>query len=359
MNTHVLMVIDSLRVGGAERIVLTLAELFVQKDIYVDIIGIYDYVEYTIPEGVTIHNIGFKKRVFQNILYSQSLKKKIAELEVSQGKEYDLILVHLLKAARLMQNFKHKNLYYVLHSTMSQESLAGLDGAKRKRKLKRLKKKFEDKNIITVSQGISIDLLKTVKIKPSTLQVIYNPIDVDSIIAQSKAGNLYVNEKPYIVHLGRLVQVKRHDRLLAAFKRSDIDAKLILIGEGEYRKSIEEKVLLLGLEERVIFAGMQINPYPIIADARLLVLSSDYEGLSMAILEALALDVPVVSTDCPSGPREILEGYLDNALVPLGETKTLAKMIKKQYTEPSRIFSDVLNRFEGQHIIEQYINLIK
>ena len=359
MSTNVLMVIDSLRVGGAERITLTLAELFVKKGIHVDIIGIYNNVEYAIPEGVVIHSIGFKKRIFQNILYKRRLKNKIIELEESHGKSYELILVHLLKAARLMQGFQHNNIYYVLHSTMSQESLAGLEGGKKRRKLKRLREKFEGKNIITVSKGIAYDLTEVVKIKPKTLQDIYNPIDTQSIRVQADLENLYKSERPYIVHLGRLVQVKRHDRLLEAFKQSKINAKLILIGEGDYRKSIEEKVEVLGLKESVVFAGMQTNPYPIIKDAKLLVLSSDYEGLSMAILEALTLGVPVVSTDCPSGPKEILEGYLDNALVPPSDTSALAVMMKKQYEEPSKISSDVLKRFDGDHIIDQYIDLMK
>ena len=359
MSKNVLMVIDSLRVGGAERITLTLAELFVKRGISVDIIGIYDYIEYAIPAGVTIHTIGFRKRLFQNMLYRRALKKKIKSLEQDQEKPFDLILVHLLKSARLIQGLKHENLYYVLHSTMSQESLAGLEGEKKKRKLKRLSKKFEDKNIIAVSKGVLKDYRDIIKIKYKTLQVIYNPIDVEKIRYQSKETNKYLSEKPYIVHLGRLVPVKRHDRLLEAFKQSRIDAKLILIGEGDYRRTIEEKVADLELQERVVFTGMLTNPYPIIKDARLLVLSSDYEGLTTVILEALALDVPVVSTDCPSGPKEILKGYLDNALVPPADTVALAAMMKKQYEEPSEISSDVLRRFEGDHIIEQYIDLIK
>lgn len=359
MSTNVLMVIDSLRVGGAERITLTLAELFVRKGIKVDIIGIYGNVEYAIPKGVNIHTIGFKKRLFQNTLYRKYLNNKIEALEESQGKPFDLILVHLLKAARLMQGFRHENLYYVLHSTMSQESLGGLDGGKYRRKHKRLKQKFDHKNVITVSKGIAYDLTEVVKIKPKTVQVIYNPIDVTSIRSQAQADNPFANDKPYIVHLGRLVQVKRHDRLLEAYKLADIDANLILIGEGDYRTNIEESIRVLGLEAKVLLAGMMTNPYPIIKNAKLLVLSSDYEGLSMAILEALALDVPVVSTDCPSGPREILEGYLDNALVAPNDTMALADMIKKQYDEPSSIALDVLERFDGQHVIEQYIALMK
>ena len=359
MKQRVVMVIDSLRVGGAERITLTLAALFIKRGIAVDIIGIYDYVEYDIPEGVHLHTIGFKKRFLQNVLYKQKLHQKIKALEKAQGTAYDLVLVHLLKAARLMQGFEHKDLYYVLHSTMSQESLSDREGRKYQRKLKRLKKKFDHKNIITVSQGIADDLKKNVGITPKSLQIIYNPIDIEGIREKAKKENAYHTDSPYIVHLGRLVPVKRHDRLLKAFKRANLDAKLILIGEGTHLGTVKKEVERLELEEKVIFAGMQTNPYPIIKGSRLLVLTSDYEGLSMAILEALALGVPVVSTDCPSGPSEILTGYLDNALVPLDDDKALAEMMRKQYTDPSEIDAAVLERFDGEKVIEEYIALLR
>lgn len=356
---HLLMVIDSLLIGGAERITLTLAELFVKEGITVDIVTVYDYAGYEIPKGVRLHTIGYKKRWFQNYLYTKRLQEKILELEAIQQSPYDLILVHLLKSARLMQGFKHKHLYFILHSTMSQESLSTLSGAKKERKLKRLHRKFDHKNIITVSKGIAIDLVEVVGIKPKTLQVIYNPIDIQKIISMAQEENPYVDEKPYIVHLGRLVQLKRHDRLLEAYKASKIEAKLVLIGEGIYRKEIEKKIKILELQDSVILAGMRTNPYPIIKDAKLLVLSSDYEGLSMAILEALTLGVPVVSTDCPSGPREILDGFMDNALVALDDIPALAEMMKKQYEQHRGVDPKVLERFESKNVVKQYLALMK
>lgn len=359
MRKNVLMVIDSLRMGGAERVTLTLAELFVKAGISVDIITVYDAVQYEVPAEVTVHTIGFEKKLFQNIRYTKRLENKIKALELQQGKAFDLVLVHLLKAARLMQFFKHSHLYFVLHSTMSQESLSGLNSVKQKRKVKRLQRKFDHKNIITISKGMAEDLTNVMKIRPRSLHVIYNPVDVAKIKSLAEEENPFAEEQPYIVHLGRLVRIKRHDRLLDAFKQSGIDAKLIFIGEGDYRKAIEEKIAELGLQSRVILAGMRTNPYPILHDAKLLVLSSDYEGLPTVILEALALDVPVVSTNCSSGPKEILEGYLDNALVDPDDTKALAMMMRKQFDQPALIAPNILDRFEGRHIIEQYIELMK
>jgi len=358
MRKNILMVIDSLGIGGAEKITLTLAELFVKEGFNVDIICIYDHVKFPIPEGVQVHSIYFTKKILQNYIYRRKLQNKIDNLEKSYKQSFSLILVHLLKAARLMQNYQHKKLYYVLHSTMSQESLSGLVGVKRKKRLARLSGKFKGRNIIAVSQGIAEDFKNIIGIKYKSLQVIYNPINLQNIEDQAKECNLFEKDKPYIMHLGRLVKVKRHDRLLKAYKDSNIDAKLLLVGEGPLRSEIEKDILRLGLQEKVILTGLQMNPYPIIRDARLLALSSDYEGLNMALLEALALNIPVVSVDCPSGPREILEGYLEHSLVAFGDKSTFAKMIASQYKSPQKISSTVLKRFSGNTVIKQYISLI-
>ncbi len=358
MSRHVLMVIDSLRVGGAERITLSLANEFVKQGVTVDIIGIYDYVEYEIPSDVGYHTLHYKKRAFQNYIYSKKLQKKIEVLETQQGKPYDLILVHLLKSARLLQNYQHKNLYYILHSTMSKESLSGLTGAKYQRKLKRLKKKFEGKNLIAVSKGIAYDLQEVVKIRPKSLEVIYNPLDIEMIQTLAEEKNDFKMKEPYIVHLGRLEYVKRHDLLLEAFKQTKLASKLVLIGEGTMRVKIEKDIVALGLEDRVVLVGMKTNPYPILKNAKLLVLTSEYEGLSMAILEALALETAVVSVDAPFGPREILEGYLDDALVVQNDTQRLSEVIKKQYENPLPIPSHILDRFDAKIVVLKYLDLI-
>jgi len=352
------MIIDSLGIGGAEKITLTLAKLFVQKGFNVEIICIYNHIQFPIPENINVHTISYEKRRFQNTIYKYKLQQKIAALEKAQGGTFDLILVHLLKSARLMKDYKHKNLYFILHSTMSQESLSGLSKRQYDKMLKRMRGKFNGKNLIAVSKGVADDLTTVVGIKYKSLQVIYNPIDIENINTQAMEENPFQEKKPYIVHLGRLVKVKRHDRLLRAFKASQIDAHLVLVGAGEYAQRIKNEIEELELQGRVTLAGLHTNPYPIIRDARMLVLTSDYEGLNTAILEALALKVPVVSTDCFSGPREILEGYHDNALAPLDNEEVLAQMIHEQYLHPQAIAKDILDRFDVNVIVNQYIALI-
>lgn len=353
------MVIDSLGMGGAERITLTLAKLFIAKGHTVDIISIYDHIKYDIPPGVMVHTLGYKKVLLQNYRYRKKLFALVDQLSMQYQNGFDLILVHLLKAARLIKGYKHDYLYHVIHNAMSKEMLTGLSGAKRNRKLQRMQKKFAGERLITVSQGVADDIVDNMYIKAQSIQLIYNPINISDIRSQSEGYNFADKYLPYIVHVGRFVEQKRHDRLIEAYAKCKIDAKLVLVGEGKLRPRLEAQIKKLGLESKVILVGNVDNPYPIIKDASLLVLSSDFEGLSMAILEALALEVPVVSTDCPSGPREILGGYLEDSLVPLGDNNELAYMIAKQYSKPQKIADNILDRFKGDVIIEKYLALAR
>ena len=358
MQRNVLMVIDSLRMGGAERIALTLTELLLKEKISVDIITVYNNVEYRLPQEVNVYSINYKKRYFQNTIYRHQLQKQIKALELKNGSPYNLVLVHLLKASRLMQYYKHQHLYFVIHNAMSSEMLNGLSASKRKHKLKRMQKKYNGKNLITVSQGVADDLLHQMHIKANSIQLIYNPVNIQNIQTLGSCENEADQYLPYIIHIGRFEAQKRHDILIDAYVNSTIDAKLLLVGNGSLKKTMEEKVKQLSLEDKVIFVGQHENPYPVLKKASVLILSSDFEGLSMVILEAIALGVPVVSRDCPSGPREILEGRLDNALAPMDDLELFASMIKQQYENPSTISPETLNRFDGDVVIQQYIALM-
>lgn len=359
MSQHILMVIDSLARGGAERVTLSLASLFIERGYKVDIIMIYDYINYEIPEGVNVHTLAYEKKILQNFRYHRKLLKTINSLRQYYETDFDLILVHLLKASRLMKGYVHQHLYYVIHNAMSKEMLSGLNSLQRKRKIERMQKKYGEERLIAVSQGVADDLKTVMKIPAKSIQLIYNPVETQKIKLAAKEGNPVEKNRPYIIHVGRFVAQKRHDRLVEVFANSNIEGTLVLVGEGKLRKGIEEKVKHLEIDHKVKFLGALDNPYPAIAGAKLLVLSSDFEGLSMVILEALALGVPVLSTDCPSGPREILDGYIENALVPLGDDKRFSEMMLEQFNHPSHVDSSTLKRFEGAYVIEQYRALMQ
>ena len=156
------------------------------------------------------------------------------------------------------------------------------------------------------------------------------PVGVDvarlRVLAAEPLDDPWCEERPLLVAIGRLIPQKAFDDLLRAFSRvaERSDARLVVLGEGELRGELEALVRRLGLEERVRLPGLQANPYRFLGRARAFVLSSRWEALPQVVIEALALGVPVVSTDCPSGPAELLDGGRYGVLVPPAAPEELA-----------------------------------
>jgi glycosyltransferase involved in cell wall biosynthesis len=186
--------------------------------------------------------------------------------------------------------------------------------------------------VIAVSEGIKRNLIEEFHIPANKIRVIYNPIDCDAITTLSvipPEHPFFKGKEPVIVGVGRLVQQKRFDILIRAFcsVMKEIDARLIILGEGPEREALRKLVGDYGMEEKVSLAGFQKNPYQFLSKSDVFVLSSGFEGLPMVILEAMACGAPVISTDCRSGPREILQNGKCGLLVPVGDEVALSKGI--------------------------------
>jgi glycosyltransferase involved in cell wall biosynthesis len=358
-NRNILFIIDSLGIGGAEKVILTLADAFIKDGSNVNIISSENRVDFEIQSNIKVDILGFKKSFFAYQKYSKKLHNQIVEIEERKGKQFDLILVNLQKSSRLMQKFKHKNLYHVIHNTLSQSAFKKRNKLQRFFKQKNLQKIYNNLDIITVSQGVEKDIVEKIQIKPKTITTIYNPIDKINIVRLSQEKNPFSKED-YIIHVGRFHEQKRHDILLNAYKQADIKAKLILIGDGSKRTEIETLIKELELEKSVILTGFIQNPYTIIKDAHFLVLSSDYEGFGNVLVEALMLNTPVISTDCPSGPNEILVNELQDFLVPKNNIEALSSKIKLQFNNLEKRKIDIkhTNKFNIKQIIQHYKALI-
>lgn len=213
------------------------------------------------------------------------------------------------------------------------------------------------KQLVFVSKGIQSDFVKNFGTNGSRTYQIYNPFDFRQIREASEALAEQI-EGRYLIHLGRFSPEKRHDLLLEAFAGlADREVKLLLVGEGELRDEILERIKLLGIEERVKFTGWIENPFPFLKNAQVLVLSSDFEGLPSALIEALVLGTPVVSTDCPSGPSEILNGELSKFLSPVGDSRHLGLNIDQALSGYPLISEDLIGKFSHNHVVKEYIKL--
>jgi glycosyltransferase involved in cell wall biosynthesis len=180
--------------------------------------------------------------------------------------------------------------------------------------------------VIVPSRGVFEDLVGVYGAVPGRLKVIYNGIDLEDV--RHKAGQPIdlAKDRSWIVSASRFSSQKDFPTLLAAFK--DVlarrPAKLILVGDGELRQDIERVASELGIREHVVLVGFRENPFPYMAQADIFVLSSFFEGFGNVIVEAMALGVPVVATDCPSGPGEIISDGENGFLVPVGDARALA-----------------------------------
>lgn len=185
--------------------------------------------------------------------------------------------------------------------------------------------------IIAVSRGVRDDLHSISHRVSAKTTVIYNPVVDDDLLskAQQDVSHSWFDERdiiPVIVSVGRLDPQKNFSLLLRAFREvlDTRQARLVLVGDGSERRELEQLAADLKIDQWVHFAGFKQNPYPYLANANLFVLSSNFEGFGLVLVEALACGCPIVSTDCPSGPREILEDGRWGRLVPPADSSQLA-----------------------------------
>lgn len=192
--------------------------------------------------------------------------------------------------------------------------------------------------IVALSQGVAADLNTLVPQLKNQTEVIYNA-GLDERVLQGIQEPLPQDlsiERPLVVACGRLTEQKGFPDLLEAFARvrQVIPASLWIVGEGKQRPLLEQKIQRLGLADAVRLLGFQPNPYKYMAAADLFVLSSLYEGFGNVIVEAMACGAPVIATNCPSGPAEIIEDGVNGLLVPPGNVEALAQAILKVLTHP-------------------------
>jgi glycosyltransferase involved in cell wall biosynthesis len=192
-------------------------------------------------------------------------------------------------------------------------------------------------HITVVTKAMIAEIVKHTGVAEARVSAIYNPVIDDDFLRQSneETSELHpwfeLSDRRVILAVGRLDVQKGFDTLLAAFSilaSSDDSAYLIILGEGKHRAQLEALRKKLGLIQRVAFPGFATNPYPSMKRASLFVLSSMSEGLPGVLVQAMACGTQVVSTDCPTGPREILEDGKWGALVPVGDEVALAHAMK-------------------------------
>jgi glycosyltransferase involved in cell wall biosynthesis len=216
--------------------------------------------------------------------------------------------------------------------------------------------------IVAVSEGVAADLVDTVGIDAEKISVIHNPVISSRLFADAKAApaHPWLLDKVgrVLLAVGRLTAQKDFATLLRAVALLPSDLRLVVLGEGELRDELSELAERLGIRKRVDLPGYEANPFPSFASADVVVLSSRFEGLPTVLIEALPFACGIVSTDCPSGPREILEEGRWGRLVPCGEPAALAAAIDAEVSAHRARPRDAWMRYEVTYAVERYIALI-
>jgi glycosyltransferase involved in cell wall biosynthesis len=357
-NCHIAILLPDLQIGGAEKLHIALANELISRNYKItfilykrrgDLLG-------DLFEGIEIHELNAENTqgsIFPLIKYFRNndpgllivamwpltfMAPLVAFISRFKGKilisEHEPLLV------------SHKKLGY-LHNIFLRLTVAvGY-------RLAHL--------LVAVSTGVAKDMSKLSLVDEKKINIIHNPVvkkngaSFDSLPNQLNKRGLYK-----ILSVGTLSKVKRHDLLLRAFSKLNIDESVLcILGDGPERKELESLAHDLGIEKRVFMPGYIIDPSPWYSKADLFVLSSDYEGFGNVIVEALDYGIPVIATNCPYGPSEILVNGEYGTLVPVGDVDALSDAIRselsKEHDHEKLKFR--ARQFSVDKIANQYIGL--
>ena len=340
----IIFLINDLKGNGAERVVVTLAREFNDQGHKVTIFCFNNTFDFD-TSGLEINIFPIKywrwiPRFLRGTVVSIFLDRFIIN---KTGGQPSLVLSNLLPCDRIMSKSKLPNVHLVLHSTLSFER-GSLD------EFPELKI-YTKKPVICVSNGVKEDYIKLFKSNKNVYRI-YNPVNCNILENSSKAHVRDLPNNKYIIHVGKFNSWKRHDLLIKAFSQATTKHDLLLLGIGALLESSKQLVENLGISHRVHFLGFKSNPYPYIKSADLLVLTSDFEGLGMVLLESVALGPPAISTNCKSGPSEILP---DSCLYPVNDIEALSKLLS--VSDYSIYKATLKPEFTIEYAAKKYIEL--
>jgi len=353
-NVNIALVITNLRGGGAEKAMLRLATALANRGNRVRLILLEHRVEHEIPKDVELHALtapggAIGKGLFGKLNAAFRLRRLYKQL----GLGADCLTISTLPFAdQVVSAAKLPNVWYRIANTLSAEVEALQQQRKRARRLARYRRLYEGRSLVAVSNGVADDLRANLGLQRARIARIYNGFNIEAIRLAATQPDSEIPNESFVLHAARFMPQKRHDLLLDAWRRAALPHRLVLLTQPS--AALNELIASYGLQDSVFVAGFRANPYPWMRAAELVVLSSDREGMPNVLVEALACGTRVVSTDCPSGPREVLRGELARWLVPCRDPQALADAMKKSLAEPRPNASTLPIEFTEAHMAAAY-----
>ncbi|MEQ6888236.1 glycosyltransferase [Halomonas sp. CS7] len=344
-------VIEDLYGGGAQKSLLYTADQLRQRGHDVIVFTLRERIEHRLPEGLEIENLevvtAFTKATTTVLTEKWQASRIARALEAWRP---DVVIS--CSCDKITRHLRHHNLYFWVKSDVSAKFS---DPRQRERAFEKVRRFYGGRQVIAVSQGVKENLERVVGLEAERIIPIYNPYEREPFVAMAEEP-AELPEGEYFLCVAALEPRKRHDRLLRAYAESGVVTPLVIMGKGkpEHEAAIREQILELGLSDRVTLTGYHHNPYPWIARARAMILASDAEGLPRVLLEALLLHTPVISVDCPSGPREILTQELAEFLVAPDNEKGLADAIARMDQAPVEIEERHYRQFLKESVLPQF-----
>jgi glycosyltransferase involved in cell wall biosynthesis len=347
--------------GGAERVLLLLAEAFAARGFAVDLVAAQGHGKLAgqVPACVRLIDLGASR-------VSAALPGLVRYLRRNRPASLLSALTHvncMALAARALAGSKSR-VVVGEHTMMS--LVSATDAGMRNRLMPRLARfayRFAD-GIVAPTAGAAEDLAQVLLIPRDMIRVIHNPVISPRLAALAAAPLehpwFHSGAPPVILAAGRLAPEKDFRTLLRAFalSRNKADARLIILGEGKERGDLERLAQALAVAAHVSLPGFVDNPYQYMRHAAVFVLSSTFEGFGNVLVEAMACGTPVVSTDCPGGPREILAGGKWGRLVPMRNPEALSDAIAQALAGPECDARPRAGDFAMDTIAAQYLELL-
>jgi glycosyltransferase involved in cell wall biosynthesis len=355
--------LPSLRGGGAERVIVNLAEGITERGFPVDLVlsaATGTFLD-QLPPAVRLVDLRAGRTLRSFGPLAGYLRRERPRVLVSSMSHANLVA---LWAARLA--FRGTPVVVTVHNTLSQSTRQqGRLSASLWPWLLRTFYPWAGR-VVAVSGGAADDLARTSGLPRERMEVVYNPVITPAMLALARQAPDHPwfssGQPPVVLGVGRLTRQKDFATLIRAFARvrRQRPARLLILGEGEERPRLTALADELGVTDDLALPGFRENALSFMAGSALFVLSSAWEGLPTVLIEALAAGTRVVATDCPSGPREILQEGRLGTLVPVGDPAALAEAMTDALARPARpVPLDALAPFTRDAAVDHYLRLIE